>query len=92
MVAAAAMGMPYGVRLYQSTASANEVRSFYDAELARRGFERAPADDGVQGAAYTREDGAMVIVAVGQGETSTSVSVVDSTGAVATGNVEPRAP
>ncbi len=87
-LAAAALGMPYGVHVYQSTMSANEARSFYDAELARRGFERAPGDGGAQGNAYTREDGAMVMVAVGQGETSTSISVVDATGALST--AEPR--
>jgi hypothetical protein len=84
LVAAAAQGEPYAVRTYRSTAAADDVRAFYDDEMARRGFSRAETEPGVTGAAYVRDGGLMVFVAFGEADGATTVTVVDGAQASST--------
>jgi hypothetical protein len=84
LIAAAAQGEPYAVRTYRSTSTPDDVRAFYDEEMARRGFSRAETDPVVHGAAYVREGGLMVFVALSEGDGATTVSVVDGSQASST--------
>jgi hypothetical protein len=84
LIAAAAQGEPYAVRTYRSTSTPDDVRAFYDDEMARRGFSRAETDPAVHGAAYVREGGLMVFVALGEADGATTVSVVDGSQASST--------
>jgi hypothetical protein len=91
IVAAAAEGEPYAVRIYRSAAPAAELRRFYDDEMAQRGFTRAAAEGTADGAAYVRDDGAMALVAIGEADGATTVSVVDGgRGGIATVTAEAR--
>ena len=84
-LAASAEGLPYGVRLYDSTDSPEAVRSFYDSWMKARGFDKVEVQ-GQPGASYIRPDGFQAFLAVGEHHGMTGVSLVEAGRADGTSN------
>jgi hypothetical protein len=84
-LAANAEALPYAVRLYDSTDSAEAVRAFYDSWMRAHGFDKVEAK-GEPGASYIRPDGFQAFVAVGSRHGKTGVSLLEAGRADGTSN------
>jgi hypothetical protein len=76
-LSAGAEGMPYGLRIYQSTDGAESLKKFYDDWMTKNQFTRVTGAVSRHGSAYLRE-GFQVFVAIGEQHGRTSVSLIEA--------------
>ncbi len=94
LLSAAAVGMPFGVRMYESKASVADVRAFYDGVMAAKNWQvvdgaNAAEAEGMR--VYMRDDGLQVFVQVSESDQKTFATIVETgrpnVSNMATGNV-----
>lgn len=76
-LSANAEGLPYAVRLYDSTDTVDAVRAFYDSWMKAHGFEKAEVK-GETFASYIRPDGYQVFFAVSSRHGKTGVALSEA--------------
>jgi hypothetical protein len=77
-LSAAAEGLPYGLRLYEATDSADSLRIFYEGWMHQHGFATAEGGERHGTVAYLRDDGYQVFVAIGEHEGRASVTLLEA--------------
>jgi hypothetical protein len=78
-LAAGAQGMPFAVRVYDSTESKAALQKFYDDAMQSRGWATDPEVHDREGTtAYIREDGLQVFVTLGESNGRSFASVVET--------------
>jgi hypothetical protein len=77
-LSAAAAGMPYAVRTYESNKGRAEVESFYDAWMKARGWIRAAKVESEGASAYFRQDGYQVFLVLAEEESRTYATLIEA--------------
>lgn len=80
ILSAGAMQVPYAVRIYDSTASREDVRRFYEEEMTARGWKpvtTAATDDAF---AYMMDTGTFLYLTLGTREGHTVVTAIETAG------------
>ena len=77
-LSAAAAGMPYAVRTYESNEGRAEVERFYDGWMKARGWIRAARVESEGASAYFRQDGYQVFLVLAEEEGRTYATLVEA--------------
>ncbi|HSO33014.1 MAG TPA: hypothetical protein VLT33_10860 [Labilithrix sp.] len=81
-LSASVEGYPASVRIYESLAERGAIERMYDEALRAKGFAKV---DGRDGAAYLRDDNAEIILSFVRSEQRTTVTIVETSAALAQG-------
>ncbi len=87
---AAALGMPFGLRIYESAQSERELNSYYTRVMAERGYSVPEGASAAGTTAFVKPDGAQVFVSLSSSDGTTFVTLTDAAGRIgsATAQVE----
>jgi hypothetical protein len=89
-LSAAAAGMPYGVRQYESREDPKAIEKYYSSWMSDHGWKSVARSDLAQGRAYLRADGYQAFVAVTEADERTYVTLVEAGRADATAIAAPK--
>jgi hypothetical protein len=79
-LSASAEGLPHGIRIYESTATAKEILTGYEQQLETKGFTRAPLGEDAPTARYFTKNGVDVLLAAEQNGDHAYVTLMESRG------------
>jgi hypothetical protein len=83
-LAAAAAGMPYGVRLYESRERPEVIADYYSSWMRKNGWKSTARSDPEHGRAFLRRDGYLAFVAVTESNGRSYVTLLEAGQADAT--------
>lgn len=77
-LAAAAQGMPFGLRLYETSTRPDQVQRFYDDWMQSRGWQAASRTEKEGATAYLRADGYQAFLTISTSDDRTYVTLIEA--------------